>query len=143
VTKILGKGEPLLAAYQLSAADVAREHLQHVLRQVERLGGGGLEGTDRDGSGASSGGVEGGGGDLEAQRQAVVLVVVYLRNLIARGILPLEIVYLDVQEICVRYIYLAEVREFRVWLQNAAEGVGLEFGGSTGGGGGGMGVPGG
>jgi hypothetical protein len=58
---------------------------------------------------------------------------VYLRNLIARGILPLDMIYLNVQEICVRYIYVAEVREFRAWLQNAVEGLGpVLAGGGTG-----------
>ena len=54
----------------------------------------------------------------------VALLVVYLRNLIASGVLPLDRVWLDVQEVCVRYIWLPQVREFRAWLEGSVVGGG-------------------
>jgi hypothetical protein len=91
-----------------------------------RRGGGGGDGGDGD----DEGGDEGGGGGAEGQARAVALLVVYLRNLIASGVLPLDRVWLDVQEVCVRYIWLPQVREFRAWLEGSV------VGGGGGGGGG-------
>jgi hypothetical protein len=113
LTKVLGTGDERFAVYSLTAGDVAREHLQYALRHIESLGAAAAE-EDTDDEQRNSGPNE--------QGQAVKVLVVYLRNLIARGILPLETVFLDVQEICVRYIFLPEVREFRAWLESAVGG---------------------
>lgn len=117
LTKVLGRTDEF-DLYELQPRDIAREQLQHSLRHVERLGASdhseedSQTGTSADTTGESTGGTE-------EQAQAIKVLVVYLRNLIAKGILPLDTVYMDVQEICVRYIFLQEVRDFRTWLDKA------------------------
>jgi hypothetical protein len=129
LTKMLSAGDESFKLYGVSAADVAREHLQQALRHIEELGSVANRNLARSGesdagssNAAGGGGADGPEGGAAEQAQAVKVLVVYLRNLIGRGILPLDIVYLDVQEVCVRYIFLAEVREFRTWLQGAVDG---------------------
>jgi hypothetical protein len=118
LTKILSAGDEPFKLYGVSAAEVAREHLQHALRHIEDLGAAAVHRGETNSAGAGEA-PEGGAAE---QAQAVKVLVVYLRNLIGRGILPLDIVYLDIREVCVRYIFLPEVREFRTWLQGAVDG---------------------
>ena len=148
-TKVLASAT-LLPSRGIEPADVAREHLQHALRFVDGLrpgsSGGGGDGEAPAGSGAGGraglarlrgeGGRDAdededdddgrGGGGTEGQARAVALLVVYLRNLIASGVLPLDRVWLDVQEVCVRYIWLPQVREFRAWLEGSVVAGGAE-----------------
>jgi hypothetical protein len=148
-TKVLASAT-LLPSRGIEPADVAREHLQHALRFVDGLrpgsSGGGGDGEASAGSGAGGraglarlrgeGGRDAGededdedgrgGGGTEGQARAVALLVVYLRNLIASGVLPLDRVWLDVQEVCVRYIWLPQVREFRAWLEGSVVAGGAE-----------------
>jgi hypothetical protein len=97
----------------ISPDDIAREHLQHMLRHVEAMGA-----QDRDSR--QDGGLENEDGSqhsTEEQARAVTLITVYIQNLLARQIVNYESISLDLQEICVRYIWLPRVRDFRTWLQ--------------------------
>lgn len=116
LTKVLARKDAFVL-YDLLPGDVAREQLQHSLRHIEQLGSPDHSNDDADAE--SSNNASARSGNSEEQSQAIKVLVVYLRNLIAKGFLPLDTVYLDVQEICIRYIFLAEVREFRTWLENA------------------------
>lgn len=57
----------------------------------------------------------------EAQSRAIRLLLLFLKNLIRRGLVdvaPSEdtTLYYEIQEICVRYVWIREVREFRTWI---------------------------
>ena len=57
----------------------------------------------------------------EAQTRAIRLLLLFMKNLIKRGMVGVEptgdvTLYYEIQEICVGYVWMREVREFRVWL---------------------------
>jgi hypothetical protein len=104
VTKVLTSG--VFEGFEIGAGDITRQHLQHMLRQIEAM---------QPGDDAAEG--DGEQHSTEEQARAITLVIVYLRNLLGRGFVKFETIHLDVQEICVRYIWLPEVREFRTWIK--------------------------
>jgi hypothetical protein len=93
----------LLAKEHLHPIDVARQHLQRTLMRFERA-------TEVDDE----------AGGEEMLREAMLLTV-YLKNALARGVLKLESVDLDIEELCMRYIWIPAVRDFRLWLTDAIE----------------------
>lgn len=126
----------------IGAHDVAREYLQHALRVIETIGSRPSTPTSSHSSGTPTSRFFRSGtptfttstssadfSDKEAQARAINLLTVFLRNIIARGVLDLGEAFLDVQEICIRYIWVPQVREFRAWLDDAT---GVEaFGGGV------------
>ena len=155
---------PVLEDLGIGAIDLARDFIQHGLRDIESmaetspnsettsgsrrsnnpsaLAGIGTEYASspplefllRGGGTASSGTTTGSDqraapkGDREAQARAVKLLVLFMKNLIKRGIAsaePAGLLY-EVEEVCVRYMFLPEVRDFRRWLEGG-EGVGEEL----------------
>jgi CCR4-NOT transcription complex subunit 11 len=111
-TKILTSN--VFESYDISPGDLARQHLQHMLRQIEamRAAGDGLTSDYENDNGLPQ-------QSTEEQARAVTLVVMYVRNLLARQIVDFETISLDIQEICIRYIWLPQVRDFRSWIEVA------------------------
>jgi hypothetical protein len=89
----------LLDLYGFQPWDIARQHLQHSLRYLENE-------TSDDGSA------------IDVERSATLLTV-YLRNILPRGFVDPSIVYMDIQELCTRYIWVPAVLEFRRWFYAA------------------------
>lgn len=54
----------------------------------------------------------------EAQSRAVRLLLLFMKSLIRKGLVSMEILYFEIQEICVRYVWIKEVREFRTWIED-------------------------
>jgi hypothetical protein len=99
------------------APTITREYIQHCLRIIERLGatfsptsdtGDGLNGLDAM-AGIPSG--------REEQVRAVKLLIMFMKNLLKKGLLPVQELQFDLDEICIRYIWVADVREFRKFLE--------------------------
>jgi hypothetical protein len=97
---------------------VVNEFLQHSLRMIEQMAG--REGSDNVDPGSSA---ETGTGDTavqesgrEAQARMVKLLVLFIRNLITRHNIDPQRLFFEVQEICVRYIWIREVRELQQFL---------------------------
>ena len=115
------------AKFERKPADLARDFLQHALRKIENMNGSGSD-TPRSHSpllsdsprSASRFFPAGSAGDVHASKEdmirAIDLLIVFLRNVISRAVLNLDEAFLDVNEICVRYIWLPQVRDFRAWL---------------------------
>ncbi|OCK82575.1 hypothetical protein K432DRAFT_218318 [Lepidopterella palustris CBS 459.81] len=59
--------------------------------------------------------------DREAQIRAVKLLLLFIRNLVRKALLPPEDIYFEIQEICVRYVWIKEVREFRAFIEEGAD----------------------
>lgn len=59
--------------------------------------------------------------DREAQIRAIKLLVLFIRNLIRKGVVGPEEIFFEIREICVRYIWIREVREFRVWVEEGRD----------------------
>ncbi|KAF2816832.1 uncharacterized protein BDZ99DRAFT_2661 [Mytilinidion resinicola] len=111
---------------------VLRDYLQHSLRLIEKMG---LPAPNIPPDGPSS--ADGGGRtdsfneqdsdealshDREAQVRAVKLILLFIRNLVVhKKLLPPQEIYYEINEICVRYIWLKEVREFRAFIEQGAD----------------------
>lgn len=57
----------------------------------------------------------------DAQSRAIRLLLLFLKNLMRRGLVDVYpnmdfTLYYDIQEICTQYLWMKEVREFRAWL---------------------------
>ncbi|CAI6332838.1 unnamed protein product [Periconia digitata] len=61
----------------------------------------------------------------EAQTRAVKLLLLFIRNLIRKALVGIEAIYFEIQEICVRYVWIKEVREFRAFIEEG-DGLGHE-----------------
>lgn len=104
--------ERALPQAKIDPAPVIADFIQHALRLTEGMGG--------PSQPSGEGPVESG---REAQTRAVRLLLLFMRNLIRKDLLPLESMYFEIQEICVRYVWIREVRDFREFVE---EGVGVE-----------------
>jgi hypothetical protein len=62
----------------------------------------------------------------EAQTRAVKLLLLFIKNMIRKALLPIEAIYFEIQEICVRYVWIREVREFRAFIEEGAGGESLD-----------------
>ncbi|KAF2181957.1 hypothetical protein K469DRAFT_587830 [Zopfia rhizophila CBS 207.26] len=128
LTKLLQ--EQTLQRLSIEPSPLIRDYIQHALRLAEQMG----QPPTRDMAEASSGlSVEGEDGEVregsvgsehgrEAQIRAVKLLLLFIRNLIRKALLPPEDIYFEIQEICVRYVWIREVREFRAFIEEGAGG---------------------
>ena len=118
-----------LESYAIDPAPVVTSYIQHALRLTEQMGeppGMSSQDTlnaDSEASGhADRSGVREYG--KEAQGRAVRLLLLFIKSLIRKQLLGIQVLYFEIQEICVRYVWIKEVRDFRVWVE---EGVGDEL----------------
>ena len=54
--------------------------------------------------------------DREGQSRAIRLLVLFITNLVRKGYVDPQQLYYEVQELCIRYIWVREVRDFREFL---------------------------
>ncbi|KAJ4366756.1 hypothetical protein N0V95_000085 [Ascochyta clinopodiicola] len=119
--------EHTLADHAIDSAPLVTSYIQHALRLVEHMGQPpglptlpphqteiGIE-TDTETLGHGR----------EAQSRAVRLLLLFIRNLIRKGLMGVDVLYFEIQEICVRYMWIKEVRDFRLWVE---EGEGIDEG---------------
>jgi hypothetical protein len=59
--------------------------------------------------------------DLDEQARAVKLLVLFMRNLISRNVVNPQAIFFEIQEICVRFIWVKEVRDFRNELESGGQ----------------------
>ncbi|CBX98840.1 hypothetical protein IAQ61_007542 [Plenodomus lingam] len=52
----------------------------------------------------------------EAQARHVRLLLLFIKSLIRKRLLGMDTLYFEIQEICYRYVWIGEVREFRRWV---------------------------
>ncbi|KAF1965949.1 hypothetical protein BU23DRAFT_487950 [Bimuria novae-zelandiae CBS 107.79] len=109
--------EQTLQSLGIEPAPVIADFIQHVLRLTEQMGqpdsSDMLEGVLDNERLVESG--------REAQTRAVKLLLLFMRNLIRKALLPLESIYFEIQEICVRYVWIREVREFKAFVEEGEE----------------------
>jgi hypothetical protein len=110
---------PTFQNLEVDSVSVTCEYIQHSLRIIERMASGVT--SDMDGFSDAAMSEQSldpipPGGREEASR-AVKLLVLFLRNLLRRGTIAYQDLYFDIEEICVRYIWIREVREFRTFLE--------------------------
>ncbi|KAH7038500.1 hypothetical protein B0J12DRAFT_255647 [Macrophomina phaseolina] len=94
---------------------IACNYIQHGLRKLEDSSSDGSTSTnDSDEPYSPS-------LDPEERKRKVKLLVLFIRNLIRRGLVPADSLQYDIQEICVRYAPIKEVRDLKHWFQTGEE----------------------
>ena len=56
------------------------------------------------------------GYNRDEQIRAIKLLVLFMSSLVRKGLVDPQCIYYEAQEICIRYIWISEVREFRTFL---------------------------
>lgn len=57
----------------------------------------------------------------EAQTRYIRLLLLFIKSLIRKGLVELDVLYYEIAEITVRYVWIKEVREFRTWAEEGIE----------------------
>jgi hypothetical protein len=113
----------VLEKHSIDSAHIITQYIQHALRTVERM--------DKppsphqvaadDWSENQSEAREELEYGKEAQSRHILLLLLFIKSLIRKGLVELDVLYFEIAEITVRYVWIKEVREFRTW---AEEGIG-------------------
>jgi hypothetical protein len=103
----------------IDGQDVTIHYIQHALRLIEKMEAPpptSQQDTTTNGTtnGNSTPIVEYG---KEAQSRAVVILVLFIKSSISKGFVEATSLFFELQEICVRYVWIKEVRDFRAWAQ--------------------------
>lgn len=112
-----------LEQLSIDPAPVINQYIQHSLRLVEQMEKPPPDSAvneDTEGPVDRSSIWEYG---KEAQSRAVRLLLLFIKSLIRKELLGTDVLYFEIQEICVRYVWIKEVRDFRSWVE---EGIGEE-----------------
>ncbi|KAF1849393.1 uncharacterized protein K460DRAFT_354245 [Cucurbitaria berberidis CBS 394.84] len=112
-----------LQSLSIDPAPVITTYIQHSLRLAEQMAG---PPTDATVDGHTDGPLDRSSiweYGKEAQSRAVRLLLLFIKSLIRKELLGTEVLYFEIQEICVRYVWIKEVRDFRSWVE---EGIGEE-----------------
>jgi hypothetical protein len=117
----------MLERFSIDPAPVISDYIQHALRLTEQMGRPLETASDDSFDGFPSTGANGNLDEdidhgREAQTRAVKLLLLFIRNLIRKALLPPEAIYFEIQEICVRYVWIKEVRDFRIFIEEGVSG---------------------
>jgi hypothetical protein len=113
LNKLLADGT--LEAHSLEPSAVITPYIQHALRLVENMEAPPNGSVDSSDNGAAI--VEYG---KDAQRRAVNLMLLFIKNLICKDLMGIQSIYFEIEEICVRYVWIKEVRDFRSWVEEGS-----------------------
>lgn len=108
----------LLVLFAIDRSDIARQFLEHALRQMEPAAAN-PAGPVQSPDAAADAEQQPEGLSKEDAARSATLLTVFLRNVLARGVLRLDDAWFDIQELCVRFIWVPAVLEFRKWLREA------------------------
>lgn len=97
----------------MQAADVVCNFLGHALRTVEQMGERGVA-TPADPSIPELDEIPRG---LDAQKAALQKLILFITNLIRKGLIPRETLVYDAQEIWTRYAWIKDVRDFKIFFE--------------------------
>jgi hypothetical protein len=119
--------DKILERFSIDIAPVISDYIQHALRLTEQMGQPPETASDGSFDRFSSIGTNGNLDEnidhgREAQIRAVKLLLLFIRNLIRKALLPPEAIYFEIQEICVRYVWIKEVRDFRIFIEEGISG---------------------
>ncbi|KAF1833412.1 hypothetical protein BDW02DRAFT_500730 [Decorospora gaudefroyi] len=114
-----------LEKYEIESAFTIMHYVQHALRLVERMEAPPPT-SEQD---MSTNGTVDGGDNMspvmeygkEAQSRAVKLLLLFIKNLIRKDLLEPICLAWEINEICVRYIWVKEVRDFKRWVEEGEE----------------------
>ncbi|KAL0254663.1 hypothetical protein SLS55_010143 [Diplodia seriata] len=110
INGVLASGEA-----NLESPVIACNYIQHGLRKLEDSSSDGSTGTTESEEPYSP------SLDPEEKKRKVKLLVLFIRNLIRRGLVPADSLQYDIQEICVRFAPIKEVRDLKHWFQTGED----------------------
>lgn len=103
-----------LESHSIDPAPIITQYIQHALRTIERMG--------KPPAPSDEGEVLEYG--KEAQSRHILLLLLFIKSLIRKGLVEMDTLYYEIAEISVRYVWIKEVRDFRSWAEEGVEGVG-------------------
>ncbi|KAF2759143.1 hypothetical protein EJ05DRAFT_334334 [Pseudovirgaria hyperparasitica] len=106
-----------LESLRVDSLNPIRNYIQHGLRHIEKMGQRQTVIPDTSLYESNDSIQEQGEVGREAQRRSVKLLVLFMRNLVRKALIPPEELYYEIQEICVRYMWIREVRDFRAFME--------------------------
>lgn len=116
-----------LEKHSIDPAPVITQYIQHALRTVERM-----DKPPSPSSEVATEQVRSNGEVLEygkeAQGRCILLLLLFIKSLIRKQVVELDVLFYEIAEITVRYVWIKEVRDFRTWVEE-----GREVGGDVGG----------
>ncbi|CAG5161768.1 uncharacterized protein ALTATR162_LOCUS6091 [Alternaria atra] len=105
----------------IDGQDVTLHYIQHALRLIEKMEA--PPPTSQQDT-TTNGPTNGVGNGIpiveygkEAQSRAVIILLLFIKSSISKGFLEATSLFFELQEICVRYVWIKEVRDFRAWAQ--------------------------
>jgi hypothetical protein len=111
-----------LEKYNIDPAPIVTQYIQHSLRSIERAERPASASSQPElgvnGQAEHNGGMEYG---KDAQTQYVRLLLLFIKSLIRKGLVELDVLYYEIQEITVRYVWIKEVRDFKRWAEEGVE----------------------
>lgn len=108
-----------LEKHNIETAPIVTQYIQHALRiveAVEKPPSPSLE-ADPNGNGHQPEAEYG----KDAQERYIQLLVLFIKNVIRKGLVESSVLYYEIAEITVRYVWIKEVREFRQWAENGID----------------------
>ncbi len=102
-------------------ADIVRDYIQHGLREIETMADMYARTSSPDWNERQAAAYVPGHG-REAQIRAVQLLVLFIQSLIRKNFVAPQHIFFEIQEICVRFVWIGEARQLREFL------AGSEFG---------------
>jgi hypothetical protein len=105
----------------INGQDVSHHFIQHAMRLIEKMEAPPPTSQQETITNGTTNGV-GNGTPIheygkDAQRRAVMILLLFIKSLIAKGFVEAGLLFYELQEICIRYVWIKEVREFRAWAQ--------------------------
>ncbi|KAL1798898.1 hypothetical protein ACET3X_002935 [Alternaria dauci] len=105
----------------VNGQDVTLHYIQHALRLIEKMEAPPPTSHQDTTTNGTANGVGNGTPIVEygkeAQTRAVVILLLFIKSSISKGFLEAASLFFELQEICVRYVWIKEVRDFRAWAQ--------------------------
>jgi hypothetical protein len=100
-----------LETHSIDPAPIITQYIQHALRTIERMG--------KPPAPSDEGEVLEYG--KEAQSRHILLLLLFIKSLIRKGLVEMDTLYYEIAEISVRYVWIKEVRDFRNWAEEGIE----------------------
>ncbi|KAH8722573.1 hypothetical protein GQ44DRAFT_761689 [Phaeosphaeriaceae sp. PMI808] len=112
-----------LEKHSIDPAPVITQYIQHALRIIERIGKPPSPPSELypewpEELRADFEQLEYG---KEAQSRFIRLLLLFIKSLIRKGLIELDVLFYEIAEITVRYVWIKEVREFRAWAEEGTE----------------------
>ncbi|KAF1918335.1 hypothetical protein BDU57DRAFT_445821 [Ampelomyces quisqualis] len=106
-----------LEKHSIDPAPVITQYIQHALRTVERMDKPPSPSSDNipEDLREESDSMEYG---KEAQSRCILLLLLFIKSLIRKRLVELDVLFYEIAEITVRYVWIREVREFRTWVED-------------------------